>query len=320
MKRTYTTNIQRSGEKRKRSKMYTKPATHITTKAPRNRVNMNKFSHLMKRRVEYCNLVNINDDAINNVLNEDYKTFLYKSKDGIYVPTKELGQGAYGRVVELCKKGTQSCKKVMKLIPFIINNGIQSINIDELINEVGASSLFGEYSPDIEFVDIEYNNTIECSYAIIVMGRVNCILYNFLKIQRDFIVLLSIFSNLIRLITFMIEHNISHGDMHTNNIGANPDGLVLIDFGKVQLQSNPQADTLDLIRGLAYKFKDNQELNDYNRETLLTLLVMYYNDSWEPLDLDILKKCFHNVTNETENYFKFIDTIRYNLRKTHLIT
>jgi len=164
----------------------------------------------------------IKDETITSIL-EKYIT----SGSVEYTINKKLGQGAFGEVYALCfyevnkKLHTEKCDKVVKITRLKSNYHYQSI-LDELV----MCQLFGEYSVNVEAVDIiRYD---DCYYFIHVMERIYTMVYDYFSRQNDVYPFIQQF---LFLLYFMHFNKLYHGDLHWKNIGLKEDGtIVVFDF------------------------------------------------------------------------------------------
>ena len=214
-----------------------------------------------------------------------YGTKLIKmlQRDG-YTIAKFLGKGAFGEVYLLCKYyGERTgivCEEVIKIQKYDPRRRVRmEEHMHKLFQQTGLAPEFHE-----RFTFKGKNNK---DYDVIRMGAISSILTSGLKAERSDQELEQIVDNLKDLVERLESHELTHGDMHYDNIALiygdvdnQNDSLLkygLIDFGWSSKGASPELEILKILQ-VTPLFKG--DIHPKNAKYIVRAFKQYYLDKF----------------------------------------
>jgi predicted Ser/Thr protein kinase len=195
-----------------------------------------------------------------------------------------LGIGRNGIVFEICNPDISSQRIIVKF----------DKNQKDFQHEFKMQELFYEsgFAP----------KPIGTIHSIFIMGKIDGTLGQLLKLSLSNEILDQIIFGVTDLLFRMCDANVSHKDMHWDNIGyvinieTKQIHYILIDFGMAQLGCNPQIELAQLIRTTFFKLRNVQNMK-YLQDHFIILFETNFPDVkvehnrkfWDRLYITLLK-------------------------------
>ena len=190
---------------------------------------------------------------------------------------RRMGSGRFSRVYEICNRDKPSLRCIVKHV----TSGSQADVKEEYDFQLlchGAGLAVRPYSLGLR-------------PKFIAMERIDQTLADFLRNRQPEDVLQKVLFTVIDLIYRLADLNITHGDMHWENIGfIYKMGIlscervpVLLDFGSARHGAHAEAEMVQLIRTAYPLGKENMIQDPYNRKWLRDRLLTIYQNNFGPV-------------------------------------
>lgn len=168
----------------------------------------------------------------------------------MYPIKKMLGKGAFGSVYLIDFNGSQAAMKIYKPSQSNIENQINNfLQLEKKIRPSAYKKYFVKmlYYKKPDYIILEYLSTKKWI-------TLNTFLNSDLSYPIYFII-----KNLLQAVDILQKNNISHNDLHDENIMINRNGNIkIIDFGSMDINSSYYLNDLNFLTSLIYLILNRQ--------------------------------------------------------------